>query len=83
MRPGHWPLPRRRGHPPACQAGDLRDSFTRDELPVNFILRRGRDKAERKADVQPKRRKMSANARNAISDAQKARWAKVKAAEKG
>ena len=24
----------------------LRDSFDRDELPVNFILRRGRDKAQ-------------------------------------
>jgi hypothetical protein len=57
----------------------LRDSLSRDELPVNFILRRGRDNAERKAEGVPKRRKMSAKARKAISDAQKARWAKQKA----
>jgi hypothetical protein len=57
----------------------LRDSISRDELPVNFILRTGRDKAERKAEGAPKRRKMSAKARKAISDAQKARWAKQKA----
>jgi|HubBroStandDraft_6_1064221.scaffolds.fasta_scaffold3239485_1 hypothetical protein len=59
----------------------LRDAVDRDDLPVKFILRRGRDKA---ASVQAPRarRKMSASARKAISMAQKARWAKSKAAEK-
>ena len=46
----------------------LRDSFDRDDLPVKFILRKGRT-----------RRKMSAAARKAIGDAQRARWAKQKA----
>src|SRR5829696_9158260 len=57
----------------------LRDSFDRDELPVNFILRRGRDTAAAKANSVRTRRKMSAKARKAISDAQKKRWAKQKA----
>jgi hypothetical protein len=60
----------------------LRDSFNRDELPVTFILRRGRDRAHVTRVDTPKRRKMSAKARKAISDAQKRRWAKQKAAEK-
>src|SRR3954470_19753428 len=41
----------------------LRDSVSQDDLPVNFILRRGSDKAERLAAPKPKRRKMSAKAR--------------------
>ena len=57
----------------------LRDSFGRDELPVNFLLRRGRDKAEAMATGRPTRRKMSAKARKAIGDAQRKRWAKLKA----
>jgi hypothetical protein len=56
----------------------LRDAVDRDDLPIKFILRRGRDKASAAAT----RRKMSAKARKAISAAQKARWAKVKAAKK-
>jgi len=60
----------------------LRDSFSRDELPMNFIMRQGRDNAQRQADVGPKRRKMSAKARKAISDAQKKRWAKQKTTAK-
>ena len=58
----------------------LRDSFDRDELPVNFILRRGRDKAQA-GGAPRKRRRLSAKARAAISAAQKARWAKQKAGE--
>ena len=52
----------------------LRDAFSRDDLPIKFILRRGRDKAE--AAATPKRRKMSVAARKKISLAQKRRWAK-------
>jgi hypothetical protein len=59
----------------------LRDSFDRDDLPVKFILRRGRDKA-REAGAGRRRRKMSAAARKAIGDAQRLRWAKQKAATK-
>jgi hypothetical protein len=56
----------------------LRDSVSQDDLRVNFLLRRGSDKAARAAASQPKRRKLSAKARAAISAAQKARWAKLK-----
>jgi hypothetical protein len=56
----------------------LRESFDPDELPMKFILRRGRDKA---AGVPGTRRTISAKGRKAISDAQKARWAKQKAAK--
>ena len=59
----------------------LRDAVDRDDLPVKFILRKGRARA---GSVQAARirRKMSAKARKAISIAQKARWAKQKASEK-
>lgn len=60
----------------------LRDSFDRDELPVKFLLRRGRDKAQAASGAPRKRRTMSAKARRAISDAQKKRWAKQKATQK-
>ena len=58
----------------------LRDAFDHDDLPVKFILRRGRDKAIA-AGASPKR-KISAKGRQAISEAQKARWAKQKAGAK-
>jgi len=56
----------------------LRDAVDRDDLPIKFILRRGRDRA----GAPTKRRKMSAKTRAAIAAAQKARWAKVEAAKK-
>jgi hypothetical protein len=56
----------------------LRDTLDRDDLPVNFLLRQGRDKA-REVGARRPRRKMSAAARKAIGDAQRARWAKQKA----
>jgi hypothetical protein len=56
----------------------LRDAVDRDDLPVKFILRRGRDKA-RGARPPGKRRKMSAKARKAIGAAQRKRWAAQKA----
>src|SRR5438067_8810304 len=62
----------------------LRDSFDRDELPLNFILRRGRDKA--KATATPtrarRRRKWSAASRRAAAARMKAFWAKRKRVEK-
>ena len=58
----------------------LRDAVDRDDLPVKFILRRGRDK--NLAAGAPPKRKISAKGRQAISDAQKARWAKQKASPK-
>ena len=59
----------------------LRDAVDRDDLPVKFILKRGEEKA---GEVQAarSRRKMSAKARKAISEAQKARWAKQKTGAK-
>jgi hypothetical protein len=59
----------------------LRDAVDRNDLPVKFILRRGEEKAG-PIQVARSRRKMSAKARKAISNAQKARWAKQKASEK-
>ena len=54
----------------------LRDAADGEDLPVKFILRRGRDKA--RAFEAPKQRKMSAKARKAIGDAQRKRWAEKK-----
>jgi hypothetical protein len=59
----------------------LRDAVDGDDLPVKFLLRRGREKAGA-VQAARTRRKMSAKARKAISNAQKARWAKQKAATK-
>jgi len=59
----------------------LRDLVSSDDLPLNFLLRRGRDRAQAWPDSR-RRRKMSAKARAAISAAQKARWAKQKALAK-
>lgn len=59
----------------------LRDAVDRDDLPVTFILRRGRDKADR-AGASRKKGKISAKGRAAISSAQKKRWAKQKASKK-
>ena len=58
----------------------LRDAVDRDDLPVKFILRRGEEKA---GPIQAARsgRKISEKGRKAISDAQKARWAKSKASK--
>jgi len=48
-------------------------------MPTPFVRRRGRPAGK---PVVRKRRRLSAKARKAISDAQKARWAKQKAAAK-
>lgn len=63
----------------------LRDSFDRDELPVAFILKRGAARAAApegsRGTLRRKKRTLSAAARKAISDAQKKRWAKARAAK--
>jgi hypothetical protein len=33
---------------------DFRDSVDKDELPINFILKKGRDRAEAKARKRPR-----------------------------
>jgi hypothetical protein len=55
----------------------LRDSFDPDELPVNFILRRGRDKA-RVSAPKARKRSWSPAARQAAAARMKAYWAKRK-----
>jgi hypothetical protein len=59
----------------------LRDSVDQDELPINFIMARGSGAVTTKPRRR-RRRRMSAEARATISAAQKARWAKQKAAAK-
>ncbi len=55
----------------------LRQSFDRDELPISFILRRGRDQAAR--GRAPKRtRAWTPAARKAAADRMRAYWAKRK-----
>jgi hypothetical protein len=58
----------------------LRDAVDRDDLPLKFILQRGEEKAG-PVQAARSRRTMSAKARKAISDAQKARWARSKASK--
>ena len=53
----------------------LRDSIDRDELPVNFLLRQGRDKARAAAAPNSRRRRMSAAQRKAVSDRMRKYWA--------
>ena|SRR5438067_1334066 len=59
----------------------LRDSFDRDELSVNFILRRGRDRAKAAGTATRGRRrpKWSAAAQCAAAARMKAYWAKRRA----
>jgi hypothetical protein len=71
-------------------ASDLLQELTSSGARMAAAVRRGRrlgrspGSKNRSAgeQEQPKRRKMSAKARKAISDAQKRRWARQKAAEK-
>jgi len=72
----------------------LRDNFDRDEPPISFILKRDAARAARRADKagQPakagtarparRRRKMSAEGRERIRQAQLKRWAKQRSAAK-
>jgi hypothetical protein len=61
----------------------LRDAVDRDELPVSFILRKGRDKAKATVTTAPRRRrKWSAAARRAAAARMKLYWARRKAGTK-
>src|SRR5438309_565935 len=61
----------------------LRDSFDKDELPLRFIMAKDAGVARKTSAERPRRRRrMSAAARAKISAAQKARWAKQKAAQR-
>ena len=57
----------------------LRDSFDKDELPVGFILKRGRDRAEGGARKRPR---WSATQRQAVADRMKKYWATRRNANK-
>ena len=61
---------------------DLSASVDEDELPVNFILRRGARKAASGTPVRRRRRRMSAAARKRMAAAMKARWVAAKKAGK-
>jgi hypothetical protein len=58
----------------------LRDSFDKDELPLNFIMAKNSGAVTKRNRRGPRR--MSAKARARISAAQKARWARQRAAAK-
>ena len=61
----------------------LRDSVDQDELPANFLLKRGRDRAEAKAQGKKTRRKpqWTAEQREAVAARMKKYWAKRKKTE--
>jgi hypothetical protein len=59
----------------------LRDAIDRDELPVNFLLRRGRDTAQLRATTR-RTRGWSPAARRAAAARMKAYWARRKAGRK-
>src|SRR5262245_10556231 len=59
----------------------LRDSFDRDELPLDFILRQGRDKARTAAPKARPQRSMSAAQRKAVSVRMRRYWAARRRAE--
>ena len=54
---------------------DLSASVDEDELPINFIVRRGARKAATTTPVRRRRRKMSAAQRKAVGDRMKKYWA--------
>lgn len=54
----------------------LREAFDCDELPVSLLLAERSGRLKRKSAAGPRRRRLLAEARKRISDAQKKRWAK-------
>jgi hypothetical protein len=60
---------------------DLSASFDEDELPLNFILRRGARKAAA-TGVRRRRRRMSAAQRKAVGERMRKYWASRRAAKK-
>ena len=59
---------------------DLSASFDEDELPLNFILRKGARKSA--AGVRRRRRKMTAAQRKAVGERMRKYWASRRAAKK-
>jgi hypothetical protein len=59
---------------------DLSASFDEDELPLNFILRRGARKSATR--VRRRRRKMSPAQRKAVGERMRKYWAQRRAAKK-
>ncbi len=58
----------------------LRDSFDRDEMPISFLIAQGSGQMTEGDVVERRRkRKVSAAARKAMSEAQKKRWAAQRA----
>jgi hypothetical protein len=58
----------------------LRDSYDRDELPVSFIIRRDAGPLTR-ANAERPRKRISADARKAVSMRMKRYWARRRKAE--
>jgi hypothetical protein len=56
---------------------DLSAAFDQDELPLNFILRRG----SRKASTRRRRRKMTAAQRKAVGERMRKYWAERRKAK--
>jgi hypothetical protein len=61
---------------------DLSASVDEDELPVNFILRKGARKAASDTPLRRRRKAMSAAQRKAVSARMKKYWAARRAAKK-
>jgi hypothetical protein len=59
----------------------LRDAVDRDELPIKFLLRQGRDKAEVPLAPSNRRRRMSPAQRKAVSQRMRKYWAARRKAE--
>ena len=61
---------------------DLSASFDEDELPVNFILRKGARQQTNATSVRRGRRRMSAAQRKAVSARMKKYWAQRRRAKR-
>jgi len=61
---------------------DLSASFDEDELPVNFILRKGARKQAAAAGIRRRRRKMTAAQRKAVGERMRKYWAERRKAKK-
>jgi len=61
---------------------DLSASVDEDELPVNFILRRGARKQATATSIRRRRRRMSAAQRKAVGERMRKYWAKRRKAKK-
>jgi hypothetical protein len=60
----------------------LRDSFDKDEMPIDFLIAKGSGRLKRRAARQEAGKGMSPAGRKAVSDRMKKYWAARRAAEK-